>query len=636
MFKRLLSSVLACLITISGFTAVKVSAVSEDDADVTEAQKTGLALDAGMAIEVSDRIEHNPVGNEFYLSPYKIASPFSLFSNGNTSTYNFFDILTTNEKAAYNFMKSAVENALNSSGENLFDEELTNLDGELLNRGLYIPLYDDAAGVNVTGTVAAYRAYCAFVADYPEYFWLANPVFYYEKDIYGNEVYIDAMFGICAGQTADDIKSRYSALMNTVSSVVSGASGSDYDKIKYFAEYISDKMSYNDNAALYGDLNNNSYANCWNAYGALISGDGVCEAYAEAFKLLCDEAGIPCTSVYSHDHEWNAVKLGNKWYYVDVTWIDTGNKNTYQYDKWLAVGTTSAQKNDNAGKSHTPSPNAIIVVDGTIYPSNFTYPTISTTNYSSDSTSDSGSGSGGGSGSGDNSDTGNNSGTGNTSSGVTVNTKNKGVTNVGSTNYKFTVLPVTPVINVFVPSSISAVINPYGISVVTKDGYYGADGITSQVYTIRNMTQTSAVAVRAKAYLTVPKDKTGLPTITVCEDPDEVKSKDEKALSAYLLACVSESSVTDANYESKDLVAENDVQYVDGETIVFADATVNSENANSGTLMVIPRTDDEGGYYYGHFRISGEVSNDSMTNWDSTDKINLVVAFNIVPCADPT
>ena len=103
-----------------------------------------------------------------------------------------------------------------------------------------------------------------------------------------------------------------------------------------------------------------------------------------------------------------------------------------------------------------------------------------------------------------------------------VATNNKGVTATGNLSYKFTALPVTPIINVTIPSSITAVINPYGIPVTTKNGNYGADGITSSVYTIRNKTETSPISVNTKLYLTVPKDKTtGGSSIKVFANPND-------------------------------------------------------------------------------------------------------------------
>jgi len=75
------------------------------------------------------------------------------------------------------------------------------------------------------------------------------------------------------------------------------------------------------------------------AYGALVLGKGVCEAYSEAMKLIMDKLGIECTIVtgesQDQNHAWNIIKIDNEFYQLDVTWndpvIDDGS-NTIRYD----------------------------------------------------------------------------------------------------------------------------------------------------------------------------------------------------------------------------------------------------------------------------------------------------------------
>lgn len=57
------------------------------------------------------------------------------------------------------------------------------------------------------------------------------------------------------------------------------------------------------------------------AYGVLALDAGVCDGYALAFKELMTRLGIPTIKVMSvtMNHSWNLVKLGSKWYHVDVS-----------------------------------------------------------------------------------------------------------------------------------------------------------------------------------------------------------------------------------------------------------------------------------------------------------------------------
>ncbi len=65
------------------------------------------------------------------------------------------------------------------------------------------------------------------------------------------------------------------------------------------------------------------FPNAFNAYGILVDGIGVCQSYAEAFKLLADEAGLPAVVMTGKlgnvPHAWNMVQLDGTWYHVDVT-----------------------------------------------------------------------------------------------------------------------------------------------------------------------------------------------------------------------------------------------------------------------------------------------------------------------------
>ena len=76
------------------------------------------------------------------------------------------------------------------------------------------------------------------------------------------------------------------------------------------------------------------------AYGALVLGTGVCDAYAYAFQMCMEELGIPSLVVTGNaesggriqSHAWNMVQLDGDWYHVDVTWDDVeGSAPSYEY-----------------------------------------------------------------------------------------------------------------------------------------------------------------------------------------------------------------------------------------------------------------------------------------------------------------
>lgn len=75
-------------------------------------------------------------------------------------------------------------------------------------------------------------------------------------------------------------------------------------------------------------------------YGPLVKGRGVCDGYTYTAKLLLDAAGIENRVVtgtaLGENHSWNMVKLGEKYYHMDVTWDDPVDRTgvdhlTYEY-----------------------------------------------------------------------------------------------------------------------------------------------------------------------------------------------------------------------------------------------------------------------------------------------------------------
>ena len=67
----------------------------------------------------------------------------------------------------------------------------------------------------------------------------------------------------------------------------------------------------------------------------LRSQKGVCQDYASLFHIVCDFMSVKCIDIVgtskahpanigklpkASDHEWNAVKIGNQWKLIDVTW----------------------------------------------------------------------------------------------------------------------------------------------------------------------------------------------------------------------------------------------------------------------------------------------------------------------------
>lgn len=149
------------------------------------------------------------------------------------------------------------------------------------------------------------------------------------------------------------------------------------DQLSYINQALCQYNAYNTEAAG-GD---HVYRYPWTALSALdqltVIDDAngtlkpVCEGYARALKLICDELEIPCVLVSgmgeNENHMWNYVKLENGyWYAMDVTWNDSTG-----HDGYLLVGKSVMNE------KHTPS--GIFMTSGQSL--EFLYPVLSDVTY---------------------------------------------------------------------------------------------------------------------------------------------------------------------------------------------------------------------------------------------------------------
>lgn len=180
--------------------------------------------------------------------------------------------------------------------------------------------------------VGVYAAASALMDDHPEMFWIGNLSLIdfdgpYKQNADGSltiqvtEIFVD--YALPAGYASwNAVKTAYDQMMQVAGSVqITGANR--FEKLKNIHDWIAKRVDYDTEFA---------YATSYYATSVFLAPYiTVCEGYAEAFKMLCDRAGIPCIVVVGdagEPHAWNYVKMedGN-WYAVDVTWDDQNYEN---------------------------------------------------------------------------------------------------------------------------------------------------------------------------------------------------------------------------------------------------------------------------------------------------------------------
>ncbi len=196
--------------------------------------------------------------------------------------------------------------------------------------------------------------YVYFYMDHPEAFWLdLNKVSYTYSGVSissdGSLIKLNVTMKLRNGMTSywpecytsqaqveNDAKAMENRVNEIVSSVPKGVS--DFYKAKYFTEWLCQHNTYNSSTS------DTRYK--YIAPSALLYGEGtdktkypVCEGYAEAFKILCDKAGVEAMCITSETHKWNVVKINGKFYFSDPTWCDTtGFTDKMQNYAYLLIG----------------------------------------------------------------------------------------------------------------------------------------------------------------------------------------------------------------------------------------------------------------------------------------------------------
>lgn len=162
----------------------------------------------------------------------------------------------------------------------------------------------------------------------------------------------------------------YDAISDDVNEIKTGLSESanKFETVKAITDWLCDNNTYNEAQTSSHKKDSEpvafAYLAAHSAYSAIVKGDEfepVCEGYAAAFKILCEEFGVECICVsgsasFASAHMWNYVKLDDgNWYQVDVTSIDNDHKNSsgayadYNYKFFLGGAVLTERR-------YTPNP----------------------------------------------------------------------------------------------------------------------------------------------------------------------------------------------------------------------------------------------------------------------------------------
>ena len=200
------------------------------------------------------------------------------------------------------------------------------------------------------------------IADNPRIFWIdwidSNAMLRYDT---GNTAHYDGV-KLPQGMTLEQYQALFTQGVDDAVAQIKAKLPKKADakaKVKAIYDWLCKNNTYNDYQTSKYKKNSDpvafAYLAAHSAYSAIIPGDEfepVCEGYAYAFKVLCDELGVTSLCVSGSmtsvsNHMWNYIQTENgKWYLVDAT---TGD--AYSTDLFCMMNASGAKKYE-----YTPNP----------------------------------------------------------------------------------------------------------------------------------------------------------------------------------------------------------------------------------------------------------------------------------------
>ena len=214
-------------------------------------------------------------------------------------------------------------------GYNSLDEEAQKVYRQL---AAGIENFQEEIPVDSTSQEQLEKVMRVLIADHPEYFWTDGTSSYTYQELPGGrawnmEVRPEYQVG---SQEAQTLKAQIEA--NADQWIQGAPEGDAYEKIKYVYETLIDQVEYQENSPQNQNIRS-----------VFLEGKTVCMGYSKAAQYLLNRMGIFCTLVTGtvtgekpSSHAWNLVRIGEQYYYMDVTWGNPGYLNPVEDDAYIS------------------------------------------------------------------------------------------------------------------------------------------------------------------------------------------------------------------------------------------------------------------------------------------------------------
>lgn len=188
----------------------------------------------------------------------------------------------------------------------------------------------------------------AVICDHPEAFWVLS-----RYDVRNN--FHDGNYLVLYSKYSYDQINAAFAEINAATEQILARIPDRADEVEretIIHNALVDSITYDIAAAESDD----STADAFNLYGAMVKKQAVCSGYSYAAKMLLNRVGIESRIVVgmskNSGHMWNQVKINGNWYHLDITWDDSLTESDVLYKRYNYFNLTDEliQRNHKIGK----------------------------------------------------------------------------------------------------------------------------------------------------------------------------------------------------------------------------------------------------------------------------------------------
>ncbi len=246
--------------------------------------------------------------------------------------------------------ETAQEGEIASSVEEYYYEHLSEEMQEPY-REIYVHLMQNEDSGEFMSDISAeefWPVYYAVLSDHPEIFWTDTSAQVEESSLTNRVVSYQFDVTVPAEEREEMRLELEAAADECISQIPADAT--DYERIKFVFEYIIDTTEYDADSE-----------DSQNIQSVLLYHSSVCAGYSRAFQYILHRMGMFCTYITGTildggEHGWNMVRIGEEYYYVDVTWGDpvfAGSMNDYDTEDTINYNYLCCPQSD-LFKTHSP------------------------------------------------------------------------------------------------------------------------------------------------------------------------------------------------------------------------------------------------------------------------------------------